>query len=294
MTGERPRRIGLFWALGAAAGSAFMAIPWKLANGAGSAEHAVFVLLFTAAVGNTGLLAWQQRGARRALSRIDIGVAAGLAGFTLLGNHLSALAVQDMSPAIFNLILRSELPLTALAAWALLRERVGMRFWLGTAIAITGIFLLQAHPRGALSGTTPWTTLIAITSAGCFAALAVTTRAFVHRIDLIGVNAIRLWFAVGLWFLFNEPASVTTIPAAQWAYATVAAVGGPFLGRLMLMQSARTIEAGLSTLVMLLAPVLTLLPAFVFLDEWPAPHELFGGAVVLVGIAFPLWEPRTR
>ena len=104
-----------------------------------------------AAAGNTLLsLAQRLRGPTRAarIGLVDLGVAIGLAGFTLAGNHLAAVAVQEMSPSMMNLLLRSELPLTALAAWIVLGERVERRFWVGTVIAMGGLVLLQGAPAG--------------------------------------------------------------------------------------------------------------------------------------------------
>ncbi len=292
MSSGGARRVGLSWALASALGSAFMAIPWKQANAVGTPAHSVLILLGVAALGNTLLSVGQRlrggstRGGR--IRGIDLGVAIGLAGFTLAGNHLAAMAVQQMSPSMMNLLLRSELPLTALAAWIFLGERVEGRFWIGTAIAAAGLVLLQGTPSGDVGALRLDAFGLALAAAACFGALAVVTRAFIHRIDVVGVNAIRLWLAVGLWFVFNDAAGIGRIPVAQWRYATLAAIAGPFLGRLMLMNSARTIEARLTSLIMLLSPVLTLVPAYLILDDWPTDRQLLGGAIMLVGIAWPL------
>lgn len=295
MSSGAARRVGLSWALASAVGSAFMAIPWKLANDVGSAAHSVFVLLLVAAVGNTLLSVGQRlRGPMRGgrIGPIDLGVAIGLAGFTLAGNHLAALAVQQMSPSMMNLLLRAELPLTAVAASLFLGERANGRFWIGTAIAVGGLVLLQGAPAGDVGALRLDALGLAIAAAACFGALAVVTRAFIHRIDVVGVNAIRLWLAVALWFVFNDAGGLSEIPESQWRYATVAAIAGPFLGRLMLMNSARTIEARLSSLIMLLSPVLTLVPAYLILDDWPTDRQLLGGLIMLVGIAWPLSAGR--
>ena len=296
MSAGADRRVGLSWAAASAVGSAFMAVPWKLANEVGSTAHSVLVLLLVAALGNT-LLSFGQRlrsGGGRAgrLRAIDFAVAVGLAGFTLFGNHLAALAIQEMSPSMMNLLLRAELPVTALAAWLLLGERVDRRFWAGTAIVMGGLVVLQGAPAGDVASLRVGAMGLAIASAACFAALAVVTRAYIHRIDPVGVNAVRLWIAVGLWFVFNDASGIDTIPPDQWRYATAAAICGPFFGRLSLMLSARTIEAWLSSLVMLLGPIFTLGTAYVLLDDWPTRGQLTGGAIMLVGIALPLWRRR--
>ncbi len=271
-----------------------MAIPWKLANEAGDPAHSVLVLLFVAALGNT-LLSLGQRVARRERSRglapIEYGVAGLLATFTLAGNHLAAVAIQDMSPSMMNLLLRADLFFTAIAAAFLLGERVDGRFWVGAGLAVAGLAVLQGVFGGSGGGTGLAATGAAIASAACFSGLAVTTRAFIHRIDPVAVNSVRLWIAVGLWFVFNDASDLSAIPGDQIRYAAMAAISGPFLSRLATMISARYLEARLSSLVMLTVPVLTLIPAYLILADWPLSHQLIGGAIMLAGIAIPLW-PR--
>jgi drug/metabolite transporter (DMT)-like permease len=272
-----------------------MAVPWKLANDAGDPAHSVLVLLVVAASGNT-LLSLGQKTVRRKSARgfrpIELGVAALLATFTLAGNHLAAVAVQDMSPSMMNLLLRADLFFTAIAAWAVLGERVDRRFFLGGGIAMLGLAVLQGLFGGSGGATGLAATGTAIASAVCFSGLAVTTRAFIRRIDPVAVNSVRLWIAVGLWFVFNDASAIATIPEDQMLYAAMAAISGPFLGRLTLMISALYIEAHLSSLATLAAPVLTLIPAYLILSDWPLEHQLLGGAIMLAGIAIPLW-PRS-
>jgi len=274
-----------------------MAVPWKLTNEAGDPSHSVLILLVVAATGNTLLSGgqWLRResGLGLKLGRIDLAVASLLATFTLLGNHLAALAIRDMSPSMMTLLLRADLFFTAIVAWVLLRERPDGRFWVGALVAMGGLAVLQGVVGGGVSNVSLIATGTAIASAACFSGLAVTTRAFVHRIDVVGVNSIRLWIAVGLWFVFNPVPDFAAIPRDQIVFAALAAIVGPFLGRLTLMLSSRYIEARLSSLAMLSAPVLTLVPAYVFLSDWPLDHQLIGGAIMLAGIAIPLWPTRS-
>jgi drug/metabolite transporter (DMT)-like permease len=60
------------------------------------------------------------------------------------------------------------------------------------------------------------------------------------------------------------------------------------------MQSARYVEAQVTTLATLTTPVFTLAFALVLLDEWPRPHELLGGAIMLGGITISLLPGRRR
>lgn len=290
------RRLGLAWAFASAVGGAAMVIPWKLANAAGEPAHSVLLLLGVAAIANTGLVVGQRIRAgslRLAVGRSELAVAALIASFTLLGNLASALAIQDLSPALLNVLLRADVLFVAFFGSWLLTERVERRFWLGAAVAVAGLLVLQGPlPETGLIGLLRSGTGMAIAAAACFSAIALATRRFIHRIDPVAVNAIRLWLAVALWFPFNAWPEWSALPRDQVIYSTIAAIAGPFLGRLALMISARHIEARVSTLATLSTPALTLVLGFVLLSDWPEDQQLLGGAIMIAGISIPLLRPR--
>ncbi|MEZ4332140.1 MAG: DMT family transporter [Myxococcota bacterium] len=292
------RRLGLTWAFAAALGGAGFVIPWKLANEVGEPDLSAVIMLAAAAAANS-LLVLAHRMRRGALRSPPLGtavaVAAALATFTLLGNLASARAIHSLSPALLNVLLRAEVILVALVAWVFLGERVERRFWIGAALAMVGLFLLQdrgsddpnASPIGAGTG-------MALAAAACFSGLAVLTRRFIHRIDPVLVNALRLWFAVALWFPFHTLPRWEAIPRAQIGWAVTAAMLGPFASRLCLMLSARHVEARTTTLVNLTSPVMTVPLAWALLSDLPRLHQLIGGAVMMAGIAVPLLPFRSR
>lgn len=288
MTSRRTR--GLAWAGLSTLGSAGFAVPWKLANELGDPSASVLMLLVSAALFNTLFLLGQRvlrSGARIRLGRIDLGVAAALALLTLLGNTASALAVQDLSPALLNVVLRVEVIFVAVLAWVLLGERVEGRYWLGASIAVLGLAVMQDIGGAGVGGVDP-ATLWALSAAACFSLMGVVTRRYIHRIDPVGVNSLRLWMAVALWFAFNPLPDLAAIPRAQAGYAMLAGLCGPFFARLLLMLSARHIEARLTALVNLTAPLPTLALGWWWLADWPETMQLLGGAIMILGVALPL------
>ena len=119
------RRRGMSWALASAAGAALMVVPWKLSNELGDPAHSVLVLLTVAALGSSALVLGQGLwGAVRPLrmGRMELGVASVLAIFTLLGNFASARAIQDISPALLNVLLRADVIFVAIFGWATARR----------------------------------------------------------------------------------------------------------------------------------------------------------------------------
>lgn len=294
------RRLGLTWAFAAALGSAGFVIPWKLANQAGDPDVSAVVMLAAAAAANSVLLLghrWRSVSPARPRPRLRtaVAVAAALATFTLLGNLASAHASRSLSPALLNVLLRAEVILVALLAWLFLRERVERRFSLGAAVAMGGLFLLQDDALAAADAPLLGPgTLMALAAAACFSALAVVTRRFIHHVDPVLLNALRLWFAVALWFPFHRLPRLDEIPREQIGWAVAAAMLGPFTSRLCMMLSARHIEARMTTFVNLGSPLMTVPIAWALLSDLPRPHELLGGAIMMAGIAVPLIPGRRR
>lgn len=280
------QRQGFTWALSGALGIGFFSVPWKAANTAGDPAVSALVLLVTAAVLSTGVSLVEHRRLPR-LRRFDWIAAVVLAVLSLAGNWVSAMAIQTISPSVLTVVQRSEAVFVALVAWPLLGERVNARFWAGLAVAIAGLVVLhdpfaELDPRAA---GMRW----AVVAACLFGSMVVVTRRLAHHIDLVAVNGVRLWIAVGLWFALNGvPEALVAAPEAQLWNAAAAGVVGPFFGRLCMMFSSRTLEARLTTLVTLAAPPITLCFAWAVLGTVPEAREIAGGAIMMLGIAIPL------
>lgn len=279
-------RRGISWALASVIGSGGFVIPWKLASMHGNAATNTLILLVSAATFTTMLTIYQQK-SFPSFNGFDLRAAIALAVFTLFGNLASANAVELLSPALLTVFQRSEVIIVALLAWPIIGERIDRRFWIGAAIALAGLFIIQ-NP---FAGTDPRTIGMAWAgaSAFCFGSMSVLTRRVIHRIDAVSVNALRLWLSVAFWFALNGvPEELNEISATQAGYAALAAFFGPFMARLCLMTSAKYIEARITTLTTLAAPPVTLFLGFVILSDLPSTREIQGSLVMLVGIAIPI------
>jgi drug/metabolite transporter (DMT)-like permease len=281
------QRRGVLWAFAASMGIAGFVIPWKIANSLGDTRVNTLVLLTAAASFNTALIVIQQRSLPR-IRNFDLRIAFALAVVTLAGNLASARAIVQLSPALLTVIQRSEVIIVALLAWPLIGERIDRRFVVGAVFAGCGLVVLQ-DPFGSGAVRADGMTL-ALFSALCFASMAVLTRKYIRRFDLVAVNALRLWISVGLWFVVNGfPDQLLQASSPQVGYACLTAFFGPFLGRLCLMTSAKYVEARITTLVTLSAPPMTLVLAYLVLDDLPSTREIQGGLIMLAGIAIPVF-----
>ncbi|MDH5676404.1 MAG: DMT family transporter [Myxococcales bacterium] len=293
MSNAPDTRRGLLWAFCGSAGAAAFLIPWKIAVEHGEPQLAVLMLLSTAALFNSGTALVNLRragggGPAGTSWRATLQLSCAFAVLTLLGNWCSAEAISRISGALLAVVQRSEVILVALLGALLLREGVRSSFWVGTAMAGIGLWILQ-RPGSTAGDFDPLGVLYGLASAACFGSMVLLTRRWVSRVKLVPMNAIRLWMSVALWFSVEQriPRG-DELPAELVAGGALAGFFGPFLARLSILQSSRYIPANTTALAALATPVLALLFAFFVLGTLPTERELLGGAVMLVGIAVPV------
>jgi len=289
MDAQRELVRGLSWAVLAAVMTAFFMVPWKLAVQHGPESSVVLVMLTAAALFNSAgsLGGAVLRRERPRLDRLALGVALVLSILTFLGNVASVAAIARIGGPLLSLLQRFEVVVVALGAWAMLGERVDLRFWLGVAVAGTGLWVIAGEPGGGVLRADG--ILYGFASALAFGSMNIVIRKYAMAIDLVAVNALRLWLAVGLWFATEQRLPDTaTMNVELVAYATLAAFSGPVCGRLSIMFALRHIEARLVVLCLLSSPLFTLIVSWWLLGHWPGGHSLWGGLLMLVGIAIPV------
>ena len=280
---------GMGWAGAAALGGAFFILPWKVATSHGSTQTMVLLMLVAAALMNTVVWQLASPASRRRPRRLEMVFALALAVITLLGNLASAEAVLRLSPATVSALLRGEVLMVAVLGWFVLGERVNLMFWAGAAAALTGIWWMQPPDGPGVAAGDGAGILLSIAAALCFALMSVFTRRFINRIDIFLVNSLRLWFAVGLWFVFHgSPPAVQELNGTLIICTVLAAALGPGFSRVAMMFSARYVEARITSLTLQLGPVLTLLLAFLILGDLPTFRELSGSVLLLAGVSLPL------
>jgi probable blue pigment (indigoidine) exporter len=259
-------------------------VPWKMATPHGDESSAVLILLTSAAILNSILLLFTRRTGRR-VSSAALKLTAILAVLTLVGNFASAAAIERISAPLLSVMQRSEVLVVALMAWVVLRERPHALFWAGAAVAAAGFGYMQQGE----GGLDTLGLVYGVSSAVAFGSMTVAVRHYIQGIDAVFVNALRLWASVGLWLVVQGGLpDAESFNSTQIFYVAIAALAGPFLGRLCTMQSSRYLEARFTSLILLSAPVLTVPIAWVFIGTIPTNRVLVGSAVMMAGIAIPV------
>jgi drug/metabolite transporter (DMT)-like permease len=181
----------------------------------------------------------------------------------------------------------------ALLGRAILSERVTLRFWIGAVVAAVGLSLIHGTPSGSAAADRLGMSL-AVGSAACWGLMAVYTRKYIHRIRPVAVNALRLWISIALWFAVHL--RLPHLPM-RWDFVVFCAVAGafgPYLSRTALMHALAYISPTKTTLIGLLTPAFTIVPALFVFGTVPTGRELLGSVIMIAGVAIPVLEHRAE
>lgn len=293
---ERDRRSGMGLAFAAAASAALGIVPYKLATRDAAPEDIVVVLLLAAAIVNSAITAvslHRDRGrpdvGARPLRRIGIWVALWMGVLAAAANYASGQGVAQLDASVSTLLIQMQVLMAAVLGWAWIGEKVTTRFVVGACVAILGV---AAIPEGGEAGASVTGVIWTLGAAACFGTMQVLTRRYIHRIDIMWVNALRLWVATAL--VAAVPGSLAGALALDGRILVLAALSGllgPVVSRLMMMMSARHLPAATTTVIGLSSPVIALAADALVLDGVPTARAWIGGIVVAVGLLIAIRRP---
>lgn|GEM_PF-1499373 len=282
-------RRGIALSLGSAAFAAVFLVSYKAASRAAPTHAVVLAMLAGALVFNLATALWQSRGRVR-LDRVTLATAAALALLTITGNYGMSRALSLLDAGVTSALVQSQLLIVAALSWIFLGDRVSARYGIGAAIALGG-FVIMRIPLGDSPPIDMAGVGWAMVPSASFGSMLVITRGVVHRVDLVGVNAMRLVLAVvALALVPGHAADALALEPAQWAQVLLAAAAGPFVSRLMLMFALRSISASHSKLVTLTAPVFAFALGFLVFGTIPSAREALGSALIIAGVVLPVLE----
>ena len=119
-----------------------------------------------------------------------------------------------------------------------------------------------------------------------------------HKIGSLSVNFIRLLFAIGFLGITTLVSRGIFFPTDatgyQWLWLGLSGFIGFFLGDMLLFQSYMVIGSRTATLVMSLAPMLTAVIGWFFLDEILAPKSIIAIIVSLSGIIIAISNRKMK
>jgi O-acetylserine/cysteine efflux transporter len=200
--------------------------------------------------------------------------------------------LRGLNASTAVLVLQLEVPFIVVLGAVLLKERPGLRKWLGIGFAFLGVGFIAGEPN---LGSASVSLALVISGAFVWAIGQIMVR---RLVDLDGVTLIA-WvavFATPQLFALSyviEGAPVPHIRTADWiVWGTVVYLGliMTALGYTMWYTLIRRHPVGQVAPFLLLLPVFSVIGGITLLGEQLTLRIALGGAVVIAGVAFILFE----
>ena len=237
------------------------------------------------------LYAWAKL-TNRALSpvaRPDWPIIAGLGLTAIAGYNWLFLTGLTLAPASDGAIIVPGLApvFTAVIAGAVLRERLGVRGFLGLAIAAFGLFLV-VNPTAGTSDHRLLGDLLFIAGAALWGVYSVIARVASRRFNAVSATLYGTAFGTVILIpaalLEGGAASIAAAPFNALIGIAYLTVFGTVLAFVFLNMGVARIGAARASAFALLVPIIGVLSSVALLDETLGPLTLVGGLVVLVGL----------
>ncbi len=220
--------------------------------------------------------------------RMSLSLAWKMALAAAFGNIFQGLGYEQLHAGVATTFVQTNVLFVALLSVLVLGERLRPEIAWGVALALAGITLCQWP---ALSGhfELSWGIVWALLAALGFSAMDLLSRNYAHQVDAMVTNVGRAAIATGL--LACVPGALDqfmTMNLSQVGACALAALLGPGLARLLLINASRDLPAAESALLQQLRPPLAIPLASLAFGSWPSSWEWWGSALVTAGVVVPL------
>lgn len=227
-------------------------------------------------------------GASVGLSRLPLVVLAG--AFGVFGYNALVFSALTFTPASDGaLIVPTINPVLTVLFASFIGERLTASKLVGLAIATVGAALVIAAATGlTFTGDRLTGDLLMLGGAACWSVYSILGAITTRHGSPLGVTAIAclagaaMCFPLGL--LEHGYADVPSWPLGAWLDIAYLVVFATTVGFVLFYWAVRRFGAGLASMVSYLVPIFALVQAVTILGEHPAPLEIVGGAIILVGV----------
>ncbi len=216
--------------------------------------------------------------------RYGAGAGAFFAADLILWHH----AIADIGAGLATTLANLQVPLVAVAAWALLGERPSARVAIAVPLVFAGAVLISGAigegaygddpARGALYGV-----LTAVAYTGFILVLREMGRDLRRPAGPLFAATLMATLVAGVaGVLLGEADFAPSWPAHGWLVTL--ALTSQVLGWLLIALALPRLPAALTSVVLTVQPVGSVVLGIVLLGEDPAPLQLAGVAVIVAGI----------
>lgn len=243
------------------------------------------------AVASVLLYAWAKL-ARRPLSplrREDWPLVVGLGLTAVAGYNWLFLTGLTLAPASDGAIIVPGLApiFTAILSGIVLRERLGMRGFIGLVVAAVGLYLVVT-PAGATSQERLLGDALFIAGAACWGVYSVLARIASRRFSAVSTTlygtALGTVVLIPPALLEGGVDSLSQAPPEALAGIAYLAVFGTVAAFVLLNMGVARIGAARASAFALLVPIVGVLSSVALLNEELGPLTVVGGAIVLIGL----------
>ena len=259
------------------------------------ASAALFRCLYALPI--LGLLAWVEWRRFGPVGRRELRLAwvAGLffAADLELWHHAIAAVGAGLSTVIANL----QVVVVGVAAWVVLDERPSRRVVAAVPIALTGVVLISGVIGGDVYGERPVLgAILSLLTAIAYAGFLLVLRA--ANTDLRRPAAPLFHATISSAAAFAVIGVVLAeLEMPSWeshGWLLVLGVSGQVVGYLAISISLPRLPAVVTSILLLVQPLLSVGVAALIVDERPSPSQLVGVAFVVVGVLIAASAPRVR
>lgn len=186
------------------------------------------------------------------------------------------------------------IPMTALAAWWILGERMPPAAIAGVAVAMLGVAWMTLDPGG---GADPVAILVGLVASACWALATVLVRRSpsirpLKMQALTAIVAAPALLAASVVFEHDVPQRLTAAPPLFWAAMAWAGVVSTVGATVLLFWLVQRREAGRVTPYLLLTPIVSSALGVLVLGERLSMQVVLGGAATLAGVAIVSFAER--
>jgi drug/metabolite transporter (DMT)-like permease len=163
-----------------------------------------------------------------------------------------------------------------------LHERLHRLQLVGALLALIGVFIITFQPGDLLR----WGALMILASTIMYALHTALVKRHGSRMGFIDFFFFRLFFTtltLGTIAL-TRPFTMTPEPSL-WLLLVVAGTVDVVISRTLYYLALRRLPMSLHAIILTLSPVVTIAWSFFLFNTFPGPQQLFGGAIVVTGVA---------